>query len=200
MVSVVVGCALPQGVVLRLGHLVDATEQTPMGSRPIKKFRQAPGKPLVLPGNAADLNSQSPAAPPTYGYRLTRLEGERAEYFLEWVKMQEEADKHHDPGEGGLLESRAIIWHAESDQVELDATKLITRDNVRFGLEPLDPANLPPELRSQRLKMETAEDQRQPLKKQDPVAFIDAETGRRAYGEKPKPRVRRNGNWRNGIK
>jgi hypothetical protein len=197
MVSVVVGCALPQGVVLQLGHMVDAFENTPMGARPIRKFQKAPGEPLTLPGNAADLISQNPAAPLTYGYRLTRFEGEKAEYFLAWVKMQQEADKHH-PGEGGLLESRAIIWHEESDQVELDATKLITRDNVKFGLEPLDPNNLPPALRSQRLKMETAEDQRQKPQRLEPVAFIDAETGRRGYGEKPKPRVRRNGNGRNG--
>jgi hypothetical protein len=191
MVAVVVGCALPQGVILRVGEMVEGIEQTPMGPRTIRKFKET-GK-LTLPGNAADLNSQNAASPTTYGYRLTRFEGIQAERFLRWVEMQTEADKHHDEG-GGLLQSRAIIWSQEPEKIEKEAAKLIVRDGMKFGLEPLDPNNLPNELRSQRTKMTTADDQRSKLDLQTPVAFIDAETGRRGYGEKSERRrlVRRN--------
>jgi hypothetical protein len=181
MTSIVVGVAIPNGAKLRLGDMVDDFENTPMGARSIKKWKQRPGEPLTLAGNAASMINTDPRFPSNFGYRIHTLTGERAEYFLEWARTQ--------PDDCWLIESKSIIWHEQKEHIEDEADDIIIKNELKGQFSPLDPNNLPNELRSRRLKMETAEDQRIKPQTKEPVAFL--------HQEKPRVhRIRRNGNGR----
>jgi hypothetical protein len=76
-----------------------------------------------------------------------------------------------------------------------EAAGIIVSQQCRSPYAPRDPDNIPPELRSQRLRMTVADQQAIKPQVQEPVAFIEHGTGRRGFGDKAKiTRVRRNGN------
>jgi len=134
--QVTVACRLPQGLQLRLFRMVDKPEQSPLGLRTVKQAEQY-GEPVRIRGYYADLmpayaaNMPIPAAPG--GYALTP--GIDAEFWAQWLEQNRETD---------LVKNRIVYAHDTTDAVMGEM-----RDNkdVRSGLEPLDPANLPRDVR-----------------------------------------------------
>jgi hypothetical protein len=162
--TIVVGVGLGNGVCLRLFRLVDAVENTPMGGRPIKKAEQI-GEPLTLAGNGQALLEHDVRSPRTWGYRLHTLTGEKEQFFRQWLDQQTKAK------DSWLLQSKAVIWHDTADNVEDEAVDLVERQGLKDQFAPIDPDDLPPELRGRRLDS-TAEDQRVQPARRDPQPFI----------------------------
>jgi hypothetical protein len=189
MVSVVVGVALPQGITVRAGEMVDSIEASPMGPREVRVWRQI-GKPLTLAGNASDLIKVDPRMPSTFGYRLHTLNGEEAETFLHWVDEMQQA------GDCDLINNGIVIWSENSDHVEDRASELVD-DGAKTGLEALDPENLPRELRGlPRNKNGTAEDQVIAPEPREPVPFIHHKTVARRVRRTKHAKQSTNGNAR----
>jgi hypothetical protein len=182
MVDIVIATNLPQGLVLRNYKMVEKEEASPLGPRTIRKAQQV-GKSLVLPGNGAHLRDLNPAAPVRYGYRISYFTGQDGDAAQQWINSQIEADKFHEEDEGSLLGSHAVIWGSTKEEVEAKARSLTKKDQARSGLEPMDPSDLPREFRGQRLKLETAEDQKNKPQLQEPIAFVDSESGERGYAD-----------------
>jgi hypothetical protein len=155
MVTVVVGCSLPNGVKLRLHHEVDEFEPSPNGMRTVKRWRPT-GDEIELAGNGGELAKIDPRAPSGFGYRLHTLRGKQAELFLAWTQQQGK--------DCYLIDSKALIWHEQADHVEDEAVDLVD-EGVKTGLEPLNPEDPPREFR----KVKVAEEQtRKPLAKETP--------------------------------
>jgi hypothetical protein len=145
MVSVVVGCAVPNGVKLRLHAEHDEQEVTPTGYRAVKVWRPT-GEVLVLGGNAGELAKNDPRSPLGFGYRLHSLTGKDAELFIAWTKQQGKNNY--------LIDSKALIWHESAEHVEEQAEDLV-KQGIKTGLEPLDPNDPPREFR----RVKVAEEQ-----------------------------------------
>jgi hypothetical protein len=149
MTTVVVGCAVPNGVKLRLHQQIEKMEPIPGGYRTVKVWEAIPDAYITLDGNAKHLVQNDPRSPNGFGYRIHRLSGRDAELFLQWTKQQGK--------DCYLIDSKALIWHEEADHVEDQAEDLV-KQQVKTGLEPIDPDNLPAEFRGRRLKLSTAVD------------------------------------------
>jgi hypothetical protein len=201
MATVVAACNIPGGITVRCYKMVDGFENTPMGARPIKKA-QGIGNPLTLKGPARFLQQQRQDMPLQFGYCLTYLQGERADYFLEWTKQQRGAEGHHE-FEGGLLSSHAVIWGRNAEEVGQQAARL-TKKGTKSGFEPIHAEkNMPPGITG-RIKVETDDDMQgrsfyveQDKRTRTPIAFVDPKTNTVTYADDKKPtrttRISRNG-------
>jgi hypothetical protein len=58
-----------------------------------------------------------------------------------------------------LIERKLVIWNSDKDKVMAES-KDLQKEGVRTGVEPININDLPRELRSQRLKMTVADDQK----------------------------------------
>jgi hypothetical protein len=181
--------------------MVDAVENSPMGSRPIRKA-QAIGKALTLNGPARFLHQQRQDLPLQFGYCLTYLQGERGDYFLEWTRQTAAAERHHED-EGGILASHSVIWGANAEAVGAQASRL-TKKGTKSGFEPVHAEKNRPVDISGRIKVETADDMtgrsfyvEQDKRTRTPIAFVDPKTNTVNYADDNKPtrtkHIQRNG-------
>jgi hypothetical protein len=186
MTTIVVGCAVPNGVRLRLHQQIEKTEPFPGGYRTVKVWEPIPDAFIVLDGNAKHLVQHDPRSPNGFGYRIHRLTGRDAELFKAWVGQQGK--------DCYLIDSNALIWHEEIEHVE-DQAEDLTKQNVRTGLEPIDPDNLPVEFLGRRLKLSTAaDDMHTPPQGREAPPFIHHKTERQRRRQTANGNADRNGN------
>lgn len=126
--TVIVGCKIPNGIVLQLSTF-ESTQEPVMGGghRDVKIGRKV-GEKYVVKGPSTPFG-MVPRYLVAGGYALTS--GIPREFWDEWVKQNHDAD---------IVRRQLVIAHSTMEDVErqcLDNEKLLT------GLEPIDPNNLP---------------------------------------------------------
>lgn len=146
MPKCVIGCKIPNGVILRNYKMVDSTENTPMGSRPIKRAQQIGGA-VTINGPSAPYGHMR-EDPLRFGYALTY--NVDREFMEKWFQDNWDQD---------MVANKLIIM-ANRDEDIIKQAKTNYHEGIRSGLEPLDPQNLPAEFRGQRMKIVTADEQR----------------------------------------
>lgn len=127
--TVTVALKHPHGVVLRAFKMVDTTELTLQGSRPIKEGRSY-GQPFTTRGNASFMHvlpNLREQLDQSGGYALT--DGCPKDLWDNWLDNNVDSD---------LVRNGLIFAGEDRASVVAECQK---RANLQSGLEPIDPAN-----------------------------------------------------------
>jgi hypothetical protein len=137
--TVTVCCKLPNGLVLHVDEMVEVTEPTPSGARMVRMARPI-GDPITLNGcaiNVATLMNGGLDQPPVGGFGLTH--GVPKEFWDAWLDQNKNTD----------LVRRGLVF-ATKNAASAHGMARERATEVRSGMEPVDPENLPREFRRQR--------------------------------------------------
>ena len=127
--TVTVGCRLPAGLHLPIFRMQDIEEPL-MNSAGVRKTKIAvPIGRITIKGTGRRVDDPRVI----YGAALTP--DVDADTFAKWLEDNKDSD---------LVRKGLVFAHAKPAEVSVIARE---RENERSGLEPIDPANLPPEFK-----------------------------------------------------
>ena len=138
--TVVVGCKLPNGLILRTFKMVEKTIRV-HGMVSTETIAQEVGQRFTVRGPALAFG-QLPNIPIVGGYALTV--GVPRDLARTWFEQNADAD---------IVHNQLIFCE---DNIERATSRAKELRKVRSGLEPLDPNNLPPEFTKGKTKVTTA--------------------------------------------
>lgn len=134
--TVTVGCKMPNGFILQNFELVDVWEAGPSGGTTVKRARRVPGE-YILKGFAVDFTKISKGVMPLHqisgGYGLTP--GVPRDFWDKWLE-----DHKRDP-----IVTNQLIFAASTQERAFDKAR--EQGEIKSKLEPLDPDNLPVDVR-----------------------------------------------------
>lgn len=126
--NVLVGCKLPNGVVLQNYEMKDVMEMTPQGSRTVKAAVKK-GAPITLKGVAMRFG-QVPEFQMSNGYALTPVP---APFWVEWLAANRDSD----------LVQNKLVFGADDLPDAVAMSRDFRAAKVKSGMEPIDPRNPP---------------------------------------------------------
>lgn len=130
--TVAVALKLPNGLRLRLSRMVERNEPVMGGGFRTVKLAERVGEAVVIAGNAHLIN-KAPTSQMFGGYAMTY--GVDADFMAEWMKQN---------ADHPVVKNHLIIVHAKADMAEGKAKEQV---EIRSGMEPIDPGNLPKDLK-----------------------------------------------------
>jgi hypothetical protein len=140
--TVTVACRMPNGVVLHVDEFVDVRITSPGGTETVKMARPVRGESIVLNGYAvsvADIQAgRASGQVIAGGFGLTS--GVPKDFWDAWLVQNQNTD----------LVLRGIVF-ASKNNGAAQATAIERSGEVKSGLEPMDPDNLPPGLSRRRM-------------------------------------------------
>lgn len=133
----IVGCKLPNGIILQLSEMQDSHENAPMGGARVVKIGRKVGEQFTAKGNRVPVGSDGQRMIPDYlilggvdaGYALTH--GIPREFMERWMEQHKDSD---------LVKNKMVIIANDEASIRSIAKE---NEEVKSGLEPLDPANPP---------------------------------------------------------
>lgn len=126
--TVTVACKLPNGLILRVFQMVEHTEPVMGGGNKKVKVARQEGKSVTIRGCAVPFGA-TPSAPIIGGYALTS--NVDADFFALWMKQNADSE---------LVQNKLIFAHEKPDFAAGQANE---QQEIRSGLEPIDPNRLP---------------------------------------------------------
>lgn len=127
--TVTVGCKTPNGVLLRLFKMVPTDVPVMGGGTKTVNQAEQLGEPVFVKGYAVPAGKR-----PRFNIiaDMAITKGVPADFWHEWLKQNQELD---------LVKRGLIFAHGDTDRVEDAAEE--RGPELKCGLEPLDPDNLP---------------------------------------------------------
>ena len=138
--TVVVGCKVPNGIILREFRMVETAIRLPMGVV-TDKIGQETGKRFTVRGPALAFG-QIPNVPIVGGYALTA--GVPRDLARTWFEQNQDSE---------IVKNNLMFFE---DTMERATARAKEGAAIKSGLEPLDPNNLPPEFTKGKIKIKTA--------------------------------------------
>jgi hypothetical protein len=133
----IVGCKLPNGIILQLSEMQDSHESMPLGGVQRVKIGRKIGEQFTLKGNRVPVGGDGQRIIPDYlilggvdaGYALTH--GIPREFMERWMDQNKDND---------IVKNKMVIIANDEASIRSMAKE---NEAVKSGLEPLDPANPP---------------------------------------------------------
>ena len=126
--TVIVGCKIPNGLILQLSHMERSSEPVMGGGHRDVKLGRKVGPKYVIKGPAFQVGVM-----PRYliagGYALTS--GIPKDFWEEWLEQNKEAD---------YVKNDLVIAHQSMEDLERHC---LDNEHLKTGLEPMDPTRLP---------------------------------------------------------